>query len=74
MVFPPSSLIFGAVTYLISAAKGVSASYDAIQDLMVTLKVYHRPYPFSELQNRDNILNSIGLYDTTQSVRPGSNL
>lgn len=44
MVFPPSSLVFGAVTYLMSAAKGVSASYDAIQDLMVTLKVHHRPY------------------------------
>jgi hypothetical protein len=42
IVFSPSSVVFGAVTYLISAAKGVSASYDAIQDLMVTLKVYHR--------------------------------
>ncbi|RAL05354.1 NACHT and TPR domain protein [Aspergillus ibericus CBS 121593] len=38
MVFPPSSLVFGAVTYLMSAAKGVSTSYDAIQDLMATLK------------------------------------
>ncbi|KAE8157722.1 hypothetical protein BDV40DRAFT_277652 [Aspergillus tamarii] len=38
MVFPPSSLVFGAVTYLMGAAKGVSASYDAIQDLMGTLK------------------------------------
>ncbi|KAH8695196.1 NACHT and TPR domain protein [Talaromyces proteolyticus] len=38
MVFPPSSLVFGAVTYLMGAAKGVSASYDAIQDLMETLK------------------------------------
>lgn len=45
MAFPPSSLVFGAVTYLISAAKGVSASYDAIQDLMVTLKVYPRSCP-----------------------------
>jgi hypothetical protein len=43
MAFPPSSLVFGAVSYLISAAKGVSASYDAIQDLMRTLKVSH-PY------------------------------
>ena len=42
MVFPPSSLVFGAVTYLMSAAKGVSTSYDAIQDLMATLKVHHR--------------------------------
>ncbi|EAW12079.1 NACHT and TPR domain protein [Aspergillus clavatus NRRL 1] len=38
MAFPPSSLVFGAVTYLMSAAKGVSSSYDAIQDLMGTLK------------------------------------
>jgi hypothetical protein len=41
MTFPPSSLVFGAVSYLISAARGVSASYDAIQDLMRTLKVSH---------------------------------
>jgi fungal STAND N-terminal Goodbye domain len=39
MAFPPSSLVFGAVSYLIDAAKGQSASYDAIQDLMTTLKV-----------------------------------
>ncbi|RHZ57984.1 NACHT and TPR domain protein [Aspergillus thermomutatus] len=38
MVFPPSSLVFGAVTYLMTAAKGVSSSYDAIEDLMGTLK------------------------------------
>ena len=43
MVFPPSSLVFGAVTYLIGAAKGVSASYDAIQDLMGSLKVPNCP-------------------------------
>jgi hypothetical protein len=39
MTFPPSSLVFGAVSYLISAAKGQSASYDAIQELLATLKV-----------------------------------
>jgi hypothetical protein len=39
MAFPPSSLVFGAATYLISAAKGVSSSYDAIQHLMQSLKV-----------------------------------
>lgn len=44
MAFPPSSLVFGAVSYLVNAARGVSASYDAIQDLMRTLKVSH-PYP-----------------------------
>ncbi|PKX90549.1 NACHT and TPR domain protein [Aspergillus novofumigatus IBT 16806] len=38
MAFPPSSLVFGAVTYLVTAAKGVSSSYDAIEDLMGTLK------------------------------------
>lgn len=36
--FPPASLVFGAVTYLISAAHGVSAAYDAIEDLMASLK------------------------------------
>jgi fungal STAND N-terminal Goodbye domain len=41
MAFPPSSLVFGAVSYLISAAKGASASYNAIQDLMRMLKVSH---------------------------------
>ncbi|KAL2819256.1 hypothetical protein BDW59DRAFT_165118 [Aspergillus cavernicola] len=38
MGLPPSSMGFGAVTYLLNAAKGVSASYDAIQALMATLK------------------------------------
>jgi hypothetical protein len=39
MVFPPSSLIFGIVTYLVIAAKGVLSSYNIIKDLMGTLKV-----------------------------------
>ncbi|KAJ5598042.1 NACHT and TPR domain protein [Penicillium hordei] len=38
MVFPPSSLIFGAVMHLVGAAKGVSTSYDAIEDLMQMLQ------------------------------------
>ncbi|KAJ5819255.1 NACHT and TPR domain protein [Penicillium riverlandense] len=38
MVFAPSSLVFGAVMQLVDAAKGVSASYDAIQDLMQMLQ------------------------------------
>ena len=38
MVFPPSSMCFGAAMYLINAAHGVSASYDAIADLLGTLK------------------------------------
>ena len=37
--FPPSSLVFGATTYLIKAAKGVSVTYDAIQGLFECLKV-----------------------------------
>lgn len=37
--FPPSTLIFGAVTYLIGAAHGVSAAYNAIEDLFGALKV-----------------------------------
>lgn len=39
VVFPPSSLVFRAVIYLVGAAKGVSASYNAIQDLMQMLQV-----------------------------------
>ena len=39
MAFPPSTLVLGAAVYLVNAAKGVSASYDAIQSLMGTLKV-----------------------------------
>ncbi|KAF7586870.1 hypothetical protein BBP40_008217 [Aspergillus hancockii] len=38
MIFPPSSLVFGAVLHLMGAAKGVSASYEAIQDLMQVLQ------------------------------------
>lgn len=38
MAFPPSSLVFGAVQFLMSAAKGVSTKYDAIMGLMSTLK------------------------------------
>ncbi|KAL3432873.1 hypothetical protein BDV09DRAFT_173056 [Aspergillus tetrazonus] len=37
--FLPASLAFGALTYLINAVNGVSASYYVIQDLMGTLKV-----------------------------------
>lgn len=40
VAFPPSSLVFGAVIHLVGAAKGVSASYDAIQDLMQMLQVW----------------------------------
>ncbi|KAK1141293.1 hypothetical protein N8T08_009197 [Aspergillus melleus] len=57
MAFPPSSLCFGAAMYLVNAAHGVSASYDAIADLFVTLKdflvrlqVYNREDLPSELQ------------------------
>ncbi|KAL4739869.1 NACHT and TPR domain protein [Aspergillus similis] len=35
---PPSCLVFGAVLHLVGAAKGVSASYEAIQDLMQLLQ------------------------------------
>lgn len=41
IAFPLSSLVFGVVSYLISAAKGASTSYNAIQDLMGILKVSH---------------------------------
>lgn len=39
MAFPPSSLIFAGVSYLIQAANGVSEKYDAILEMMSTLKV-----------------------------------
>lgn len=39
IAFPPSSLVFGSVLYLMDAAKGVSASYNAIKDLMDSLEV-----------------------------------
>ena len=55
--FPPSSLVFGAVNYLIGAAKNVSDNYDSIRDLMVSLqelttrlKVYNREMISNELQ------------------------
>lgn len=59
MAFPPTTLCFGAITYLINAAKGVSASYDAIVDLMGTLKdflvrltIYNREGLPSELRDK----------------------
>ena len=49
VAFPPSSFVFGAVSYLITAAKNVSSAYDKIEDLMslladftVRLQVYDR--------------------------------
>lgn len=39
MLYPPSTLIFASVMYLIDAAKGVSAKFNAIMELMGTLKV-----------------------------------
>lgn len=46
--FPASGVCFSAITYLIDAAKDVSASYDAVMALFVTLKAslcisYHKP-------------------------------
>ncbi|KAF3481931.1 NACHT and TPR domain-containing protein [Arthroderma uncinatum] len=56
IAFPPSSLVFGSVLYLINAAKGVSSSYNAIQDLMeslenftVRLRIYNREHISNEL-------------------------
>ncbi|KAJ5836404.1 Tetratricopeptide-like helical [Penicillium robsamsonii] len=36
--YPPSTYVFGAVTLLLGAAKGVSDKYDAIIEMMSTLK------------------------------------
>ncbi|KAL4963388.1 uncharacterized protein BDV14DRAFT_201803 [Aspergillus stella-maris] len=40
MAFPPAAVIFSAVRYLLDAAGGASAKYDAIIELMETLKVF----------------------------------
>lgn len=52
-------MIFGAVTYLITASKGVSAKYNAINDLFLSLKdfivrlaVYTRETVSNELQEK----------------------
>ncbi|KAJ6116432.1 tetratricopeptide repeat domain protein [Penicillium capsulatum] len=39
MAFPPSSLIFAGVSYLIKAANGVSDKYDAIIEIMLSTKL-----------------------------------
>ncbi|KAF9884889.1 hypothetical protein FE257_000956 [Aspergillus nanangensis] len=81
MAFPPSSLIFGAVTYLIGAAKGVSASYDAIQDLMGTLKdftirlkAYNREQISSDLSHKlsDILVTLLEVFAlSTKTIRRG---
>ncbi|KAB8238058.1 NACHT and TPR domain protein [Aspergillus alliaceus] len=81
MVFPPSSLVFGAVTYLMGAAKGVSASYDAIQDLMSTLKdftirlkAYSREAISEDLSNKlsDILVTLVEIFAlSTKTIRRG---
>ncbi|OGM43950.1 NACHT and TPR domain protein [Aspergillus bombycis] len=81
MVFPPSSLVFGAVTYLMGAAKGVSASYDAIQDLMGTLKdftirlkAYSRESISDDLSNKlsDILVTLVEIFAlSTKAIRRG---
>lgn len=39
MVFPASTVVFVAVQYLVETAKGVSEKYDAIVEVLETLKV-----------------------------------
>ncbi|KAF2794942.1 NACHT and TPR domain protein [Melanomma pulvis-pyrius CBS 109.77] len=56
MAFPPSSLVFGAVSSLINAAKDVSANYDAIMDLLDTLKDFTVRL---EVYNREKISKSL---------------
>jgi hypothetical protein len=58
-VCPPSSLCFGAVMYLIGAAHGVSASLDAIAELLgllkeftIRLKIYQREDLSQELREK----------------------
>lgn len=58
MAFPPSSLVFSAVALLISAAKGVSSSYNAIQELMETIKVNFQQsfYNYIRVVNATSVL------------------
>ena len=55
-VFPAAGTVFGAAMYLIDAAKGVSASLDAIagllehlEDFTIRLNVYHKAAMSKEL-------------------------
>jgi hypothetical protein len=50
-VFPPSSMCFGAIMCLINAARGVSTYYDAIIDLMGTLKACSSSLPPYEVSH-----------------------
>ncbi|KAK6437297.1 hypothetical protein LTR95_006512 [Oleoguttula sp. CCFEE 5521] len=59
MAFPPSGMVFGAAMYLINAAKGVSASLDAIaglldvlKDFTVRLSMYERADLSKELREK----------------------
>ncbi|KAL2843076.1 NACHT and TPR domain protein [Aspergillus pseudodeflectus] len=81
MVFPPSSLVFGAVTYLMSAAKGVSRSYDAISELMgslkdftIRLKTYSRESISADLGEKlsDILVTLIEIFAlSTKTIRRG---
>ncbi|KAI9045141.1 uncharacterized protein KD926_009555 [Aspergillus affinis] len=82
MAFPPSSLCFGAAMYLVNAAHGVSASYDAIADLFITLKdflvrlqVYNREDLPTELQAKlaEILVTLLEIFArSTKVVRGGS--
>ncbi|KAJ5574110.1 uncharacterized protein N7459_008537 [Penicillium hispanicum] len=81
MAFPPSSLVFGAVTYLMNAAKGVSSSYDAIQELMgslkdftIRLKIYSQEQISTELGEKlsDVLSTLIEIFAlSTKAIRRG---
>ena len=57
VAFPPSSLVFGAVLYLINAGQGVSACYDAITNL------------FNEVQDFTSRLSVHSKQDISQELR-----
>ncbi|KAL3490747.1 NACHT and TPR domain protein [Aspergillus germanicus] len=81
MVFPPSSLVFGAVTYLMNAANGVSRSYDAIAELMgslkdftIRLKTYSRESISADLGEKlsDILVTLIEIFAlSTKTIRRG---
>ncbi|KAL4952200.1 NACHT and TPR domain protein [Aspergillus filifer] len=81
MAFPPTSLVFGAVTHLMTAAKGVSASYDAIHELMealkdftIRLKVYGRDTISDDLSEKlsDILVTLVEVFAlSTKAIRRG---
>lgn len=81
--FPPSQICFGAVVHLINAAKGVSASLEAITDLLQELRAYTMRlsiYLIEDLSNElkeklaETLVSNLSRLDTTRQWRNFSRL